>query len=40
MKASPAAALIRENRRSHSGIGLGDHLIVVTALTGGLELAR
>jgi hypothetical protein len=26
-------------RRSHSGIGLGEHLIVATALTEGLELA-
>jgi predicted nucleic acid-binding protein len=39
MRASPAAALIQEYRRSHSGIGLGDHLIVASALTEGLELA-
>jgi predicted nucleic acid-binding protein len=40
MRANPATALMREYRRSHSGVGLGDHLIVATALTGGLELAR
>jgi predicted nucleic acid-binding protein len=34
-----AATLIREYRRSHSGIGLGDYLIAATALTEGLELA-
>jgi predicted nucleic acid-binding protein len=34
-----AATLLREHRRSHSGIGLGDYLIAATALTGGLELA-
>ena len=34
-----AAALVREYRRSHSGIGLGDYLIAATALTEGLELA-
>lgn len=34
-----AAALMREYRRSHSGIGLGDYLIAATALTEGLELA-
>jgi predicted nucleic acid-binding protein len=39
MRASPAAALIQEYRRSHSGIGLGNHLIVATALTEGLEFA-
>jgi predicted nucleic acid-binding protein len=39
MRASPAAALIQEYRRSYSGIGLGDHLIVASALTEGLELA-
>jgi hypothetical protein len=30
---------MREYRRSHSGIGLGDYLIAATALTEGLELA-
>jgi predicted nucleic acid-binding protein len=39
MRASPAAALIQEYRRAHSGIGLGDHLIVASALTEGPELA-
>jgi predicted nucleic acid-binding protein len=39
MRASPAAALIQEYRRAHSGIGLGGHLIVASALTEGLELA-
>lgn len=34
-----AATLMREYRRSHSGIGLGDCLIAATALTEGLELA-
>lgn len=34
-----AAGLMREYRRSHSGIGLGDYLIAATALTEGLELA-
>lgn len=34
-----AATLMREYRRSHSGIGLGDYLIAATALTEGLELA-
>jgi len=34
-----AAALMRENCRSHSGIGLGDYLIAATVLTEGLELA-
>ncbi|MGH3223114.1 MAG: type II toxin-antitoxin system VapC family toxin [Streptosporangiaceae bacterium] len=34
-----AAMLMREHRRSHSGIGLGDYLIAATALTEGLELA-
>ena len=34
-----AATLMREHRRSHSGIGLGDYLIAATALTEGLELA-
>ena len=33
------AVLMREYRRSHSGIGLGDYLIAATALTEGLELA-
>lgn len=34
-----AATLMREYRRSHSGIGLGEYLIAATALTEGLELA-
>jgi predicted nucleic acid-binding protein len=34
-----AAALMREYRRSYSGIGPGDYLIAATALTEGLELA-
>ena len=34
-----AATLMREYRRSHSGIGLGDYLIAATTLTEGLELA-
>lgn len=34
-----ASTLMREYRRSHSGIGLGDYLIAATALTEGLELA-
>ncbi len=34
-----AATLMREYRRTHSGIGLGDYLIAATALTEGLELA-
>ena len=34
-----AATLMREYRRSHSGVGLGDYLIAATALTEGLELA-
>ena len=34
-----AATLMREYRRSHSGIGLGDYLIAATVLTEGLELA-
>jgi predicted nucleic acid-binding protein len=34
-----AATLMREYRRSHSGIGLGDYLIAATALTEGTELA-
>lgn len=33
-----AATLMREHRRSHSGIGLGDYLIAATALTEGLEI--
>jgi predicted nucleic acid-binding protein len=33
-----AATLMREHRRSHSGIGLGDFLIAATALTEGLEI--
>jgi predicted nucleic acid-binding protein len=34
-----AATLMREYRRSRTGIGLGDYLIAATALTEGLELA-
>jgi predicted nucleic acid-binding protein len=34
-----ASKLMREYRKSHSGIGLGDYLIAATALTEGLELA-
>jgi predicted nucleic acid-binding protein len=34
-----AATLMREYRRSHSGIALGDYLIAATALSEGLELA-
>lgn len=34
-----AAALMREYRRSHSWIALGDYLIAATAFTQGLELA-
>jgi len=34
-----AATLMREYRRSHTRIGLGDYLIAATALTEGLELA-
>jgi predicted nucleic acid-binding protein len=34
-----ASTLLRQYRRSHSGIGLGDCLIAATALTEGLELA-
>ena len=34
-----AATLVREYRRSHARIGLGDYLIAATALTEGLELA-
>ncbi len=34
-----AATLMREYRRSHSGIALGDYLLAATALTEGLELA-
>lgn len=30
---------MRDYRRSHNGIGLGDYLIAATALTEGLELA-
>jgi predicted nucleic acid-binding protein len=30
---------MREYRRSHAGIGLGDYLIAATVLTEGLELA-
>ena len=33
-----AATLMREYRRSHTAIGLGDYLIAATALTEGLEL--
>jgi predicted nucleic acid-binding protein len=34
-----AAVLMRQYRRSHSGIGLGDYLIAATALSEGLEIA-
>jgi predicted nucleic acid-binding protein len=34
-----AATFLREYRRSHAGIGIGDYLIAATALTEGLELA-
>jgi predicted nucleic acid-binding protein len=34
-----ASELMRQYRRSHSGIGLGDYLIAATALTEGLEVA-
>jgi predicted nucleic acid-binding protein len=34
-----ASQLMREYRRSHSGIGLGDYLIAATAQVEGLELA-
>lgn len=34
-----AGQLMRQFRRSHPGIGLGDHLIAATALEGGLHLA-
>jgi predicted nucleic acid-binding protein len=34
-----AGELIRQYRRSHIGIGLGDYLIAATAETRGLELA-
>ena len=34
-----ASTLMRQYRRSHSAIGLGDYLIAATALTEGLELA-
>jgi predicted nucleic acid-binding protein len=34
-----AATLMREYRRSHTGIGLGDYLTAATALTQGLEIA-
>jgi len=33
-----AATLMRDYRRSHTGIGPGDYLIAATALTEGLEL--
>jgi predicted nucleic acid-binding protein len=35
----PGSRPQQEYRRSHSGIGLGDHLIVASALTEGQELA-
>lgn len=34
-----AAQFMRQYRRSHSGIGLGDYLVAATADTEGLELA-
>ncbi len=34
-----AATLMRDYRRDHPGIGLGDYLIAANALTAGLELA-
>lgn len=34
-----ASTLMRQYRRSRSGIGLGDYLIAATVLTEGLELA-
>ena len=34
-----AAEFMRQYRRSHSGIGLGDYLLAATAKTDGLELA-
>jgi len=34
-----AATLMREYRRSRTGVGLGDYLIAATVLTEGLELA-
>ena len=34
-----ASTLMRQHRRSHSAIGLGDYLIAATALTEGPELA-
>ena len=37
--ARQAGALMRQYRRSHSGIGLGDYLVAGTAETQGLELA-
>lgn len=39
MRVSPAAALIQEVPPCAFRIGLGDHLIVASALTEGLELA-
>jgi len=37
--ARQAGALMRQYRKSHSGIGLGDYLVAGTAQTQGLELA-
>ena len=37
--ARQAGELMRQYRRSHSGIGLGDYLIAATATTHGLDLA-
>ncbi len=37
--AHTAGELMRQFRRSHSGIGLGDYLVAATAQTLGLELA-
>jgi predicted nucleic acid-binding protein len=37
--AARQGSALREYRRSHFGIALGDYLIAATALTEGLELA-
>ena len=39
LRLKPGDRVVREYRRSHSGMGLGDYLIAATALTEGLELA-